>query len=216
MDKQDRLFYQRLKKIQKEHTPEKYERRKPYPWKKEWGPFVKYDGDWDGCFLLDTIIYKIEKMRLAFDIYSYEVREDLEKRLASMDQAIALGKKLQTHDYNKNSYDWNKEHCAHVILIYKKGHLISKEKPLHKILKWHKKDNNIDLDEYFGKKEVNEWIKANGYTYKDIEVAYTGEWDSEQSSKTYKSMLREEEKKRQKDYDDFFKIIAKNIQGWWY
>ena len=26
MDKQDRLFYQRLKKIQKEHTPEKYER----------------------------------------------------------------------------------------------------------------------------------------------------------------------------------------------
>lgn len=216
MDKTDKLFYKELKRIQKEHTPPKYDRCKPYPWKKEWGPFVKYDCDWAGVYLLDMIIYKIEKMRLAMDLYSDEVREDLEKRLASMDQAIALGKKLITFDYYSGSSEWSDQHCAHAILIYLKGSIMKKgSKPIHKILKWHK-SKDLDFDAYFGEHEVAQWAKENGYERKDLEICYSGEWDSENNYKIWNSKLKEERKKEQKDYDDFFKIIARNLNSWGY
>lgn len=217
--KTERLFYQKLKQIQKEHKPPKGVARRPYNWKKEWGPFVKYDGDWDGAYLLDLIIYKLEKMYIGLDIYSNEVRESLDPKLVKLKETIDLGKKLQTYDYDKEYNDWGKIHCAHVVLVYKKGESL-KGNPIHKIIHWYKpEEENEDKDHfeyYFRKKEVNKWAKENGYTRKDLHIVYSGEWDNKESYEVWKKLIKKCQKEEQADIDKFFKLIARNYRGWWW
>ena len=218
MDKEDKLFYKKLKEIQQAHKPEKWEARDPYNWKKEWGPFIKYDADWDGAYFLDLIIYKLEKMYLALDIYSSEVRESLDKNLAILKKTIDLGKQIQTKEYFEESHKFGRIHCAHVILIYREGYL--HEEPIHKIIRWHKDDDEESLDncleDYFGTKEVNTWAKENGYNPKQLTKAYSGQWDDIKNHDIWLDMVKKEGKAEQKDIDDFFKLIAKNYRKWWW
>ena len=223
MDKQDRLFYKKLKEIQLAHKPEKHEAIKPYNWKKEWGPIVKYDADWDGCYLLDLIIYKLEKMYLGLDIYSNEVRRDLDKKLKILRETIDLGKKVQSYNYYSKSRKFVEEHCAHVILIYEIGKSTSKDKPLHKIIKWKKDKKYLEssdpkdfIDNYFGETEVKNWALENGYDPKTLTKAYTGQWDYDSNHDIWVDMMKSEEKEEQKDTDNFFKLIAKNYRNWWW
>ena len=220
MDKKDVLFNHRLKAIQLAHKPNKWEARNPYNWKKEWGPFLKYDADWDGAYLLDLIIYKLEKMYIALDIYSDEVRDSLNPKLKVLKDTIELGKKLQTYDYDTDYHAWGLKHCAHVIYIYKKGEFI-KGQPIHKIVQWHKDDVDDEdpfdrLEDYFGTKAVAEWAKENGYDRKDLTTAYGGEWDDKANYKIWKQKVKAAAKAEQKDIDEFFKLIARNYRGWWW
>lgn len=225
MCKKDKIFYKKLKKIQLAHKPEKWEAIKPYNWKKEWGPIVKYNADWDGCYLLDLIIYKLEKMYLGLDIYSNEVRESLDKKLKVLKETIELGKKLQTHDYDEEYHEFGKEHCAHVILVYKKEDGL-KSKPIHEFVHWSsqedfnldgtKEDFKKDMDHYLGTTEVKTWAKENGYDPKELTTAYSGKWDSDENSKIYKKLVKKCCKAKQDDTDKFFKLIAKNYRGWWW
>lgn len=219
MDKQDTMYYKRLKALQIDHKPNKWEARHRYNWKKEWGPFIKYDADWDGSYLLELIIYKLEKMYIGLDVYSDEVREDLNKRLETLKKTIDLGKKIQTYNYDAEYTNWAKIHCAHVILIYKRGSRDDKD-ILHRIVHWYDPEQDekedIYLDRYFGNQEVHKWAKENGYTMADLSIAYTGEWDDVKNYKIWKQKVKEAAKVEQKDIDEFFKLIARNYRGWWW
>ncbi len=218
MDKKDKEFYSRLKEIQKAHKPAKWEARNPYNWKKEWGPFVKYDADWDGAYLLDLIIYKLEKMYIALDVYSNEVRESLDPKLVKLKETIDLGKKLQTYKYDREYHDWGKIHCAHVVLVYKKGESL-KGNPIHKFIYWYKpEEENEDKDyfeDYFREKEVKQWAKENGYDRKNLTIAYSGEWDDKENYKVWKKLSKKCQKEEQADIDKFFKLISRNYSQRW-
>ncbi len=230
MIKEDKKFYKELKKVQLAHKPEKWEARQRYNWKKEWGPFIKYDADWDGSYLLELIVYKLEKMYLGLDIYSDEVREDLNKKLKILKETIDLGKKVLSYDYEADYHAWGFKHCAHIIYIYKKTTNQSddkinasaiKAKPIHKIVRWQKedlddKDPSDRLKDYLGTKAVVEWAKENGYNPEDLTTAYGGEWDDKANYKIWKQKVKAAAKAEQKDIDDFFKLIARNYRGWWW
>lgn len=216
--RRQREYDHRLSLVQQAHKPSKWEARKAYNWKKEWGPFIKYDADWDGEYLIELIIYKLEKMYIGLDVYSLEVREDLNKRLAQIQEAIDLGKKILTYEYDKEYSEFSRQHCAHVILIYRNHHDL-KEEPLHRIVK---KDRQLDfnkddpLDDYFGTSDVKKWCEENNYDRKDVCTAYTGQWDDPANQKIWVKMIKEANKAEQKDAEKFFKIIAKNYKGWWW
>ena len=209
----DKLFNKKLKEIQKSHKPQKWEARNRYNWKKEWGPFIKYDADWGPEYFLDLIIYKLEKIYLSLDTYSLEVRETLNVTLAKLKETIDLGKYIQNHDYYEKSLKWGDDHCAHVILIYKK----ETDELLGKIVQ-----NKSDFDDkdylelLLGTKAIEKWASENHYNNSDIYAAYTGEWDSKESYRTWKRLLNKIQKERQKDLDKFFMMISRNYGKWWW
>lgn len=215
MDKKDREYYKRLKELNKAHKPEKWDARKPYNWKKEWGPFIKYDGDWDGSYLLELIIYKLERMYLALDVYSFEVRESLDKRLKTLQDTIDLGKKIQTFDYYTESDDFSKEHCFHYVYIYD-AHVPWSERTLLAKVPQVRDPDNIDLKYILGDSLAYEWVEANGYTKDQVQFLYGGEWDDHSNHDVWMNIIKKEAKAEQKDIDTFFKLIAKNYKGWWY
>lgn len=212
--RKSKKYWTRLQQVQLEHTPEKYMARKPYNWKKEWGPFIKFDADWDGSYLLDLIIYKLEKMYIGLDMYSDEVREDLDKRLAILKKTIDLGKYIQTHDYDKEFHEWSREHCAHVVHIYLKDRTADSQ-PIHEIVKDRTNKEN-PLEDFFCEKQIKQWCLDNNYDRKDVSVAYSGRWDKEENATIYKDKVKKAAKEEQKDIDNFFKLIAKNYRGWWW
>lgn len=217
MKKQNVMYHKRLKALQIAHKPSKWEARRHYNWKKEWGPFIKYDADWDGFYLIKLIVYKLEKMRVSFDIYSPELRKNLEERLVTMDSAIALGKKILLDDYDKESIKHIMEHDLSFVLVYKKTGSKEQEEDIRdeNLLAKLPVDKHRDTD-FLGFEAAEAWATEHGYNKKDIYFAYSAEWDTEASAEEFKNILKKEEKAKQKDYDDFFKIIAKNIRGWWY
>lgn len=194
-------------------------------WKKEWKDFIKHDADWDGMYLFDLILFKIEKMRITQAMYSIVCEEELNKILGSMDEAVTLGKKIRDHDYYEASHTFSEEHCAHVIYLYyseEKGikALLSKE-IIHKFVQPRKKHTDDETTEemwedFSGQKMTEKWAQENGYDITKIHRAYGGEWDTKENQKTYRKMVKAEVKAYQKDVDNFFKILAKNIFSWWY
>lgn len=216
MSKADREYYKRLAAVQKEYTPEKWDTRKPYNWKKEWGPFVKYDSDWYAEDIVKLILYKLEKTYIGMDVYSDEYREDLNKKLKTLRETIDLGKKILNYDdYDKDCHQWSKLHCAHVILIYKRGGVLKGE-CIHKLVFNNSLEENgrEPLELYFREKEINQWAEENGYKRKEITVAYSGEWDSKENQKIYRRLVKEAARTQQEDRDCFFKLISRNYFYW--
>lgn len=216
-------YNKRLEAIQKEHQPDKWEQRDSYDWKSEWGPFVKNDADWDGEYLLDLIIYKMEKMYLSLDLYSNEVREDLDKRLAVLKTTIDLGKKILTHDYDEESHNFSQKHTTHYVYIYdnegKKGYTALKnDKLLAKVAQTdlsldENEDGHFDL---FGDKLADKWVKEHGYTRDQVHYAYGGEWDKKRNHKKWLKIMEKEGKQLQADRDEFFLLISRNYSSWWW
>ena len=226
-------FSRRLRVIQKEHTPDKWEARASYNWKKEWGPFIKYDADWDSAYLLDLIIYKLEKMYIELDIFSNEVREDLDPKLAKLKETIELGKKIQTFDYDTESHAFSSEHVTHYVLIYKhtgaettgegkiKFQTYKNEELIHKLPRpkmsiEEEVDYEIRTRDWMGSETAYKWAEDNGYNRKDIHLAYSGEWDDDKNHDEWLKILKKEQKALQKDKDDFFKLISRNCSEWWW
>lgn len=221
-----KLFNKEIKRINQEHKPDKFSRRKRYNWKKSWGPYVKYQADWDGIDLLDLIIYKLERMYASLDIFSDEVREDLNKRLKTLKETIDLGKKLQNHDYGDEYYRFGKEHTTHYALIYKinpeakgfveraKSQVLIHKMPSERPLDWEK--CTYSVDEILGLKSAKDWCREQGYCDKDVEIATTGKWDSEENYEQWKKLIKKANKEEQSDTDKFFKLISHNYKGWWH
>ena len=224
-----RLFYKRIKEIQEAHKPSKVEARKPYNWKKEWGPFIKYDADWDGGYFLDLVIYKLEKMYAELDIFSNEYKPNLDKKLEVLKKTIELGKKIQTFDYGEEDHKFSKEHTQHYILIYKHEGARTVGEGKIKFLAWDKEEllykmptPEMTVEEenktrnWMGSETAYKWAEENGYDRKDIHLAYGAEWDDPANYDKWLEIMEEENKAKQKDKDDFFLLISRNYRDWWW
>lgn len=216
MNNKDKIFYEKLEKIQAEHAPDSSDTYK-CNWKKEWLPFIKYDADWDGGYLLDLIIYKLEKMHLYLQTYSFEVKSDLKKRLAKLEKTISLGKKIQTYDYEAEASEWQNKHFTNTIIYKDKDdNVVYTAKRKHLDLD---KINNVEeiLNNFFGKESFEEWSAKNNYvyTFDDLLVLHSGYWDADENYEIWKKKLKEAYKRKQDDNDKFFKLIARNYEGWW-
>ncbi len=222
--KKNKEFWTRLKAIQLEHTPSKHEARHPYNWKKEWGPFIKYDADWDGAYFFDLIIYKLEKMYISLDIYSDEVRESLDKSLAILKETINLGKKIQTFDYYTESSRFADEHCYHYVYIYDNEGKTGMEAMLGKKLLVKvpqerpdfNEESKITVEDILGDSAANKWLEEHGLDKTQVHYAYGGEWDDEKNHDEWLKITKKEGKAEQKDIDTFFKMIARNYRRWWW
>lgn len=227
MSKADREYYKRLAAVQKEYTPEKWDARKPYNWKKEWGPFIKYDADWDGEYFLDLTLFKLEKIYISLDIYSDEYRRDLNKKLKILRQIINLGKQLKTKDYYVESSNFSEEHFTHLVYIYEKQskeniQLTKDDKLLATVPSSRTSVEDIadgdelSADELLGALNAIEWIKENGYTRDQVHFLYGGEWDTPENRELCHKMAKKEARQEQKDTDQFFKLISRNYRDWWW
>jgi len=228
--KKQKLFNKKLKEIQKAHKPGKHEARKPYKWKREWGPFIKYDADWDGDYLLDLIIFKLEKMYLELDIFSNEIREDLDPKLKVLKETIDLGKKIQTFDYETESTAFSNEHMIHYVLIYKHTKTSTQKVGKKFSLQYYKDEEllykmprpkttleeEVKTGDWMGSKTAMKWAVDNGYDPKDIHLAYGAEWDDQKNHDVWIKILQKEGKDLQKDRDMFFKNISRNYREWWW
>lgn len=219
------LFKKRIKEINKAHKPDKCDARKPYNWKKEWGPYVKYQADWDHVYFLDLIIYKMERMRAELSIFSAEEETSLQKHLNMLDQIITLGKKIQDFDYYKEGHDFSDLHTTPYALVYKRDPSVHWSERLSctellKKLETKRPDldsEHLTVDDILGYREAIDWCKDNGYTPgKDVTIATTAEWDSEENYKTAEKLFKQCAKDEQKDVDTFFKLIARHFREWWW
>lgn len=212
-----KLFRQELKRINKEHTPDKCDRIKPTNWKREWGPFIKYDADWDWCCFLDLIIYKMERMYADLDIFSDEVRDSLDKKLKTLKEIIDLGKKIQNYDYYVEEHDFCTKHTTKYIIIYEGGDIYDKDKKvLHTVLQV-KSEDPQSLHDIMGTSLADEWCKQNGYKeFENCHYAYTSKWDDESNYKEWLKLVKKCCKAEQADNDKFFKLISRNYKGWWW
>src|SRR5574344_87880 len=100
-----------LKDVQKRLIGEDSPHSNPQ-WRKEWLPIIKSDADWDGDYLLDLILYKLEKMLLHLERFSDEEEKSKEKTLSSLKRAIELGWQIHDRESDKIVSDFFDAHCS--------------------------------------------------------------------------------------------------------
>ena len=76
-------------------------------WKKRWLPYIKYDHDWDGMYILFLILAKLHIM---YDFYStpdncVQSDEGLQQTLKELKEAIDFGEKFVQQDNYDAYYD---------------------------------------------------------------------------------------------------------------
>ena len=75
-------------------------------WKKRWMPFIKYDHDFDGAFLIELIVHKLHIMLDYYEHGKYCMQVD-ESRLEIVDElreACRLGDLIIKDDFNEPAF----------------------------------------------------------------------------------------------------------------
>lgn len=81
-------------------------------WKKRWLPFIKYDHDFDGGFLIDLIVHKLHIM---LDFYEdgkhcWQVDESRLEIVESLKEACRLGDMIIADEFGKEAFDVLEKH----------------------------------------------------------------------------------------------------------
>lgn len=76
-------------------------------WKKRWLPFIKYDHDFDGMFLIELIVHKLHIMLDYYDHGKYcsQVDESRLEIVESLKEACRLGDLLMADEFEYAAYD---------------------------------------------------------------------------------------------------------------
>lgn len=109
-----------LKDYKKAYKKKRWEDRKwcvkkNSDWKKRWLPFIKYDHDFDGAFLLELIVHKLHIMLDYYEHGKYCMQVD-ESRLEIVDElreACRLGDMLLADEFDYPAYEISTAHCKH-------------------------------------------------------------------------------------------------------
>ena len=78
-------------------------------WRKKWLPFIKYDQDFAGEYLLELIVYKLHLMLEFWEKYPSGVwltDEEMEKKRQSLRKACELGDLLIEDNFDQESFDY--------------------------------------------------------------------------------------------------------------
>ncbi len=81
-------------------------------WKKRWMPFIKYDQDFDGFFLIELINHKLHIMLDYYEHgkYCHQVDESRLEIVDSLKEACRLGDLIIADDFNKPAYEIMEAH----------------------------------------------------------------------------------------------------------
>lgn len=224
-DELDLKYTEAISEIQSRYIPEKWDRVLNHNWQKEWGPYIKYDHDWDWYYLFDLIMYKLEKMRVYLATYSHATSEWTERINNELTEVLSLGRKLKTYDYDKEYCDFRDAHTTPYVKVLKKKEVAENAAFADKLEALNGEELvklNIPREEdlglnLYGKRltTAKKWCKNHHYRLKDVTFAYGSDWDSEENYAEYLKLIEKCEKEEQDDYDKFFLLISKNMRGWW-
>lgn len=100
-----------LKEYKKAYKTDRWENRKTCvhknsDWRKRWMPFIKYDHDFDGFFLIELINHKLHIMLDFYDHGKYctQVDESRLEIVESLKEACRLGDLIIADDFNEPAY----------------------------------------------------------------------------------------------------------------
>lgn len=82
-------------------------------WRKKWLPFIKYDQDFAGEYLLELIVYKLHLMLEFWEKYPSDVwlsDEEIERNTNSLRKACELGDLLIDDNFDSTAYKILEEH----------------------------------------------------------------------------------------------------------
>ena len=198
--KKRKKYKTELKGVQKEYAEQLTGTSRNKDWRKEWAPILSRDQDYDGWYLINLILYKLEKMKLHLEILGVSVPDTRAEISAQLTEAITLGKKVRDFDYSQEAHDFLREHVSVKISTT----------PLNK-------DYTEDTE------------KTKTYTVPYDEVAdafddYTEEncvstidymWDTQENEQAWNDMLKKAEAQEQYDTDKFFLYISQHLKNWW-
>ena len=86
--------------------------KKNSDWKKQWLPFIKYDHNFDGTFLLQLIVYKLHIMLDFYDHgkYCMQVDESRLEIVEELKEACKLGDMLLADEFDYPAYEVMEAH----------------------------------------------------------------------------------------------------------
>ena len=81
-------------------------------WKKRWLPFIKYDHDFDGFFLIELMVHKLHIMLDYYDHgkYCMQVDESRLEIVESLKEACRLGDLILADEFNKPAFEIMQAH----------------------------------------------------------------------------------------------------------
>lgn len=81
-------------------------------WKERWMPFIKYDHDFDGWFLIELIVHKLHIMLDYYDHgkYCWQVDESRLEIVESLKEACRLGDLILEDKFNEPAFEIMDEH----------------------------------------------------------------------------------------------------------
>lgn len=81
-------------------------------WKKRWLPFIKYDHDFDGEYLIELIVHKLHIMLDYYDHgkYCWQVEESRLEIVESLKEACRLGDLILEDNFNKPAFEIMEKH----------------------------------------------------------------------------------------------------------
>ena len=212
-------------------------------WKCRWKYFIKRQFPWYGIIELNQ--FKIIEMRDYMIHYGSLAEEGTAKQVREMSEVINLGYKILEDKYDDEAHKWLRENECSVTIISKpiKGETFKEKINCMKeeIARLYNRgmfediiseaelylDAPISKEAFEMRKEfikdkdtrsVEEWLKDNNLTEKDISLSYTGEWingkSEEENQAEYTRRFQEAWKSRQDDINKYFALIAEYQYNW--
>lgn len=99
--------YKKKYLAERRSEPRKVRIKKNSDWRKRWMPFIKYDHDFDGFFLIELINHKLHIMLDFYDHGKYctQVDESRLEIVESLKEACHLGDLIIADDFNEPAYE---------------------------------------------------------------------------------------------------------------
>jgi len=215
-------------------------------WKSRWKYFIKRQFPWYGLIELNQ--FKIIEMRDYMLHYSILAEEEVEKQVREMSEVIVLGNKILEDNYEDSAHKWMRENECRITIIEERRPIEGeglKEKLENserlELARLYNRDmfediiseTELYLDDPISKeafemrkefikdkdtRSVDEWLKDNNLTKKDIRLSYTGEWingkSNEENQAEVTRRFQEAWKARQDDINKYFALIAEYQHRW--
>jgi len=215
-------------------------------WKSRWKYFIKRQFPWYGIIELNQ--FKIIEMRDYILHYSILAEEEISRQVREMSEVINLGYKILEDKYEDEAHKWLRENKCNITIINKKtplkdveGKTLREKLEKQELARLYNRDifediisnNELYLDSPLSKeafnrlkeftkdkdtRSVDEWLKDNNLTKKDISTSYTSVWTNGKSNEENESELnkrfKEAEDARQKDISEYFKLIGDYQYRW--
>ena len=205
-------------------------------WKKRWKYFIKRQFPWYGIIELNQ--FKIIEMRDYMLHYSILAEEGIDKQVREMSEVIVLGNKILEDKYEDEAHKWWRENRCNITIVSKPTKDRSKRQELARLYNRDMfddiiSDTELHLDDPLSKeafdrlkeftkdkdtRSVDEWLKDNNLTKKDISTSYTSVWingkSDEENEDELNRRFRDAREARKKDISEYFRLIGEYQYKW--